>query len=255
MERGSVARRAKNKIKNATPQQGKNIWKLALACYNLAKADKYECNLCSYAGRFWPFGDPPRRGATCGSCGSQERHRLLGLWIRANRGIVRDSEILHFAPEVPVAHLLKENAASYQSADLQPGVADLVLNIEEIDLPNESMDLIVCSHVLEHVDDAKALREVYRVLRVDGLALFMFPVVEGWDRTYENPSVVTTSDRVKHFGQFDHVRMFGRDVRDRIVGAGFSLTEFVAEEPDVGRHGLMRGERLFIATKSLPTRV
>ena len=77
----------------------------------------------------------------------------------------------------------------------------------------------------------------------------MFPVVEGWENTYENSLHTSPADREMFFGQSDHVRMFGRDVRDRIENAGFSLTEFTAEEPNVSRYGLIRGEKLFIAAK------
>ena len=77
----------------------------------------------------------------------------------------------------------------------------------------------------------------------------MFPIVEGWDRTYEDPAHASPAARTVYFGQYDHVRMFGRDVRDRIRNAGFSLSEFTAVEPEVARYGLVRGEKLFIATK------
>lgn len=208
-----------------------------------------ECNLCGYKGRFWPFGDPPRRGAACGGCGSKERHRLLAQWVADHPSIVDGANILHFAPEPHLAKLFKHRAGEYRAADLNPDAADIVLNIESIDLPDESVDLIVCSHVLEHVDDKKALHEMHRILSPGGRALLMFPIVEGWDSTYENPAHQSERDRVLYFGQRDHVRMFGRDVRDRITDAVFSLGEFTAEEPDVTRYGLARGEKVFIATK------
>ena len=52
-----------------------------------------------------------------------------------------------------------------------------------------------------------------------------------------------------HFGQENHVRYYGADVRDRIRAAGFGLKEFVASEPDVSRYGLLRGETIFVASK------
>jgi SAM-dependent methyltransferase len=118
-----------------------------------------------------------------------------------------------------------------------------------MEVENNAFDLIICSHVLEHVDDRKALREMLRVLRPGGIALLMTPVVEGWSETYENPNVDFPKDRVLHFGQDDHVRYFGADIRDRIKSAGFELEEFTAVEPDVSRYSLIRGENLFIARK------
>ena len=173
----------------------------------------------------------------------------MGLWLEANRDVVNGARILHFAPESTLAGLLQSHSSEYRSADLEPNIADTVLNIEEIDLPDDSVDMVVCSHVLEHVDDVRALREIRRILAPNGRALLMFPIVEGWDHTYEDATHTSPADRTKYFGQADHVRMFGRDVRDRITGAGFDLSEFTADEPSVSIHGLMRGEKLFIATK------
>jgi len=175
----------------------------------------------------------------------------MALWIAANTGIVDQARILHFAPEPFLETLLRSRSNDYRSADLRPGAADTVLNIENVDLPDESVDVVVCAHVLEHVDDLKALREIYRILAVGGRALLMFPIVEGWERTYENPSHTSPADRTTYFGQFDHVRMYGRDVRDRITDAGFGLTEFTAEEPYVSRYGLLRGEKVFVAIRGI----
>lgn len=216
---------------------------------NVSRAERHECNICGYQGRFLPFGSPPRRGAACGNCDSKERHRLMALWVDANARVVDETRILHFAPERFLEPLFRNRSIQYQSADLQPGVADAVLNIENIDLPDNSVDLVVCSHVLEHVNDERALREMYRILTVGGRALLMFPIVEGWECTYENPAYTSPADRTTYFGQSDHVRMYGRVVRDRIARPGFSLTEFTAIEPDVARYGLVRGEKVFVAIK------
>ena len=207
------------------------------------------CSVCGYRGRFKPAGRPRRIDARCPKCGSAERYRLLALWLDRQGSHLRDARVLHFAPEQGLAELLKVRVGSYQSADLTPGRADLVRNIEGIAEPDASYDCVVCSHVLEHVDDHKALREIYRVLRPGGTALIMLPIIEGWSVTYENPNVVTPEDRKRHYGQADHVRYYGADVRLRIRAAGFHLSEFTAEGPDVLTYGLQRGEKVFIATK------
>jgi SAM-dependent methyltransferase len=217
----------------------------------MARGKVHECNLCGYKGRFRPFGDPPRPGARCARCGAMERHRLVGMWVEKNPQTDERARLLHFAPEAVLKRLFRDKAAEYRSGDLTPGAADLVVNIEAIDLPDESIDLVICSHVLEHVDDHKALREIYRILVPGGQALLMFPIVEGWDRTYEDDRVQSHGERTLHFGQWDHVRMFGRDVRDRIKAEGFELSELTAEEPEVSRYGLVRGEKLFVAVKAL----
>jgi SAM-dependent methyltransferase len=195
------------------------------------------------------MGDPPRRDAQCPSCKSLERDRLIKVCFDQHPEWVRGGRTLHFAPEPAVAALVKPKA-DYATADIVQGRADKVLNIEDMRTEvSESYDWIICSHVLEHVDDAKALRELNRILKLDGLLMLMVPLVEGWTHTYEDPSITTPAGRLRFFGQHDHVRFYGADVRDRITGAGFALNEFTAEEPYVSRYGLLRGYKLFFATK------
>jgi SAM-dependent methyltransferase len=159
------------------------------------------------------------------------------------------AHLLHFAPEAGVTKMLQKRVGRYESADIAPGRADRVLNIEAIAAADASYDCIVCSHVLEHVDDAKAMREIHRVLKPGGVALIMLPVIEGWAATYENAAVISPEDRKRHYGQADHVRYYGADVRGRIKAVGFSLEEFTAEGPDVLTYALQRGEKVFVARK------
>jgi ubiquinone/menaquinone biosynthesis C-methylase UbiE len=139
-------------------------------------------------------------------------------------------------------------ASRYVTADLAPG-ADLQLNIEKIDLPASEFDVIVCSHVLEHVRDGAAMAELFRVLKPGGLALIMVPIAEGWLETYEDMSVESPSDREVHFGQSDHVRYYGADFPKRLERAGFDVTTFTASGAATVRHSLFRGEKLFIARR------
>lgn len=239
----------KSRVRKAIPLPVMNLRILVLAMINVCRSDVRECNICGHTGRFLPFGKVPRRAAYCAKCGSIERHRLVALWIDANPDLVGGARMLHFAPEWGLARLFKNRVSEYRSADLDPHLADTVLNIENIDLPDDSVDLVLCSHVLEHVDDTKALRELHRILTPGGRALLMFPLVDGWEETYEDSAHTSAAARTKYYGQSDHVRYYGRDVRDRIRSAGFTLTEFTAEEPSVARYGLVRGDKMFIATK------
>jgi SAM-dependent methyltransferase len=145
--------------------------------------------------------------------------------------------------------LFKPIASSYTSMDIKENKADVVGNIEELQFADGSYSCIICSHVLEHVDDRKALSEMYRVLSPGGVAIILVPVVEAWEQTYENPGITTAAARQLHFGQPDHVRVYGADLRERIRGAGFSLTEFTAQEPDVSTYSLVRGDKVFVARR------
>ena len=174
----------------------------------------------------------------------------MALWIGRNVQWLSTASALHFAPERGMADLLRKSARHYVSADLAPGRADRVINIEHIDAADDSFDCVVCSHVLEHVDDRRGLAEIHRVLKPGGVALIMLPVIEGWAQTYETEAARTPEERKRHFGQSDHLRLYGADVRERIRAAGFNLDELTAEGEDVLRYGLQRGEKLFIGRKN-----
>ncbi len=236
------------------PKLRKRLRKLSLKLARLGRepSDRqdYTCPLCGYEGPFKPrFGTVAiRLDAACAQCGALERHRHIGLWFRDNAHRTW-GDILHFAPERQMRKLLQGLGSSYTTAELLEGVADLALNIEAIELPDASYDTIMCNHVLEHVDDAKALPELYRILRPGGQAILTFPLIASWPESYENPDVKTEADRHKHFGQSDHVRYFGWDATARIAAAGFKLTTIVATGQEAVTYGVARGDVIFLCEK------
>jgi SAM-dependent methyltransferase len=155
----------------------------------------------------------------CPACGSLERHRLLWLYLR-RRGdfFARGLRVLHFAPE-PCLESRLRGKLDYVSADLEPGTADVVADIAALPFEQASFDRVLCIHVLEHVrDDAAALRELRRVLAPGGEALIMVPLLG--DTTDEDPDA-SPDERVRRFGQADHVRLYGAaDLFARIAAAG-----------------------------------
>ncbi|MER9962649.1 methyltransferase domain-containing protein [Mesorhizobium sp. M0045] len=232
-------------------QEDAAIWRHMMLNARMVKqrSRARQCNICGYDGHFKTHGFPFRLDARCPQCQSLERHRLLKMWFDENKDQLTTKSVLHFAPEPAVTRFVQPLVSKYLTTDLDPSLGEVVLNIEAIDMPDNSFDLIICSHVLEHVDDGKALREMDRILRPAGTALLMTPVIEGWAETYENSSIVSPQDRALHYGQRDHVRYFGSDIRTRITDAGFSLSEYTAVEPYVHTHALTRGEKVFIASK------
>lgn len=207
------------------------------------------CPICGYRGKFKASGSPLRWDSLCAQCWSGERHRLLFLAINSGYPLPIGADVLHFAPESGLVEFIKPKARKYVTADLYKKDVDIRLNIEDIDLPTNSYDVIICIHILEHVDDRLALAEMYRVLRPGGRLYLMAPVIEGWKETYENSLIVTPNLQNIHFGQADHVRYYGADIRKRITSAGFVLEEYTAEGGDVVRYGLIRGEKVFIASR------
>lgn len=169
---------------------------------------------------------------------TDQRHQLVS----------KGADVLHVAVDPILCERIRPRCRRYVTLDLyQP--ADVREPVERTSFASETFDHVICCHVLEHVDDRRALREIFRVLRPGGTLLAMVPVVEGWDSTYEDPSVASKHDRALHFGQGDHVRYYGRDLRSRIREAGFDLSEITAEGRDVVTFSLFRGEKVFIATK------
>lgn len=210
---------------------------------------KRQCPICDFYGFFSAFGRPPRLDALCPGCGSLERDRLF--WLSARRDWLNVAEpILHFAPEPILRDRLKGIYREYVTADLYAD-ADLKLDIENMDVPTGTLRTVICNHVLEHVCDRRALAELHRVLADDGRLICSVPIVEGWERTYENDSVTEPGERALHFGQRDHLRFYGRDFRDRLRTAGFrQIREVTAEGKEVVDHSLRRGEKLFVCRKS-----
>ena len=208
-----------------------------------------ECPLCDYSGKFLGYGYPYVCDIYCPKCGSLERHRLLSLATQEHP-FFADMDVLHFAPELAVKQLvLGQSPRSYVTADLFAPDVDRRENIERLTIEDHAFDVVICLHVLEHVNDQAAVAELFRVLRPGGTLIAMFPIVEGWSETFEDPTKSEPDERLLYFGQHDHARFFGSDARLRLGVPGFKVEEYTAVEPFVSRHGLSRGEKIFLCRK------
>lgn len=135
--------------------------------------------------------------------------------------------VLHFAPEeIFQKQFSRMPNLEYRSADLDSPLATDRVDITAMAYEDAAFDVILCSHVLEHVrDDRKALRELHRVLRPGGWAILQVPLDAKRERTYEDPTITDPAERRRAFGQEDHLRIYGQDYRDRLVEAGFRVTQ------------------------------
>lgn len=224
--------------------------RLTEACLDPVNQLEYECPLCGTQGAFrLIYSDSGMRfGTACPTCKSRERHRMIGLWLQREAPDTF-GRVLHFAPEPVLAKAFRAKATDYVTADITSGRADLVLNIEDIALDDGAFDTVLCNHVLEHVDDTKALAEIYRVLAPGGLAVLTTPVIEEWEISYEPSGITDPKDLRRHFGQRDHVRYFGKDIFARIEAAGFDLSIYANSGDDAARYNVGRGDRIFLAHK------
>ena len=220
--------------------------------------NKVECPICGgHFRKFLPYGyGEAMDNRLCPKCLSLERHRLLWLYLKEKTGFFTDNlKVLHFAPEQPFLKRFRAlKNLDYTTADIDSPIADLNLDVTEMNIPDNQYDVLICNHVLEHVDNVdKAFSEIKRVLKPGGWAILMVPINPDVD-TFEDPSVTDPEERKRLFGQYDHVRQFGRDYADVLSKAGFKVTadRLYYALPDEKRekmHLARKGEELVYVAK------
>ncbi|MBX2962590.1 MAG: methyltransferase domain-containing protein [Cyclobacteriaceae bacterium] len=190
------------------------------------------CPCCGWQGpAFLPHGLEKRPNSRCPKCDSLERFRLYYLYLKKNLPTDKQLNVLHFAPEKIITKFFKKYAnIDYLSVDLNPAKAMQQEDITQLSFKDQTFDVVFCSHVLEHIpDDRKAMRELMRVLKPAGVAYILVPIMDSYkgktiDKTYEDFSITDPQERESAFGQHDHVRIYGRDFKERLEEAGFVVT-------------------------------
>lgn len=218
-----------------------------------------ECPICgSHYRTFLPYGRiNPRPNALCPSCLSLERHRLIWLFLKEKTNFFSQKlNVLHIAPEhCFMKRFEKIHGDGYITGDIESPLAKVKMDIHEMPFKENAFDVVLCNHVLEHVqDDIAAMGEIRRVLKPGGWAVmqvpFFSPVPE---TTVEDPSITDPQEREKAFGQDDHVRKFGKDYALRIRKSGLTpeANIFAATLPaaDCTKFGITRNEILYRGIK------
>ena len=197
-----------------------------------------------------------RPNALCPGTLSLERHRLLWVYLERFTSLLKDSKkVLHVAPEQVFYKKFKSQKNwEYTTTDLNSPLADIKADLCNLPFKEHQFDVVFCNHVLEHIpNDRQALRELYRVLRKDGIAFLQVPLNQNQERTDEDPDLIDPQERIKRFGQYDHVRYYGKDFLKRIQAAGFRA-EFIdvckeLSPEEIQRFGLPDGEWLPVGRK------
>ena len=164
-------------------------------------------------------------------------------------------KVLHIAPEQEFLRRFKKmDNLDYTSADLFSPIVDVKADILDLPFADNSFDVIVCNHVLEHiVDDRKAMSELYRVMKPGGWGILQVPMKNSLEKTYEDFTITDPKERQKHFGQYDHVRWYGMDYFDRLKSVGLQTEiNFYSQkfsESDTKKFGLNRNEILPVVSK------
>jgi SAM-dependent methyltransferase len=221
----------------------------------LYRGRKVRCPVCGSGLRYFrPAWNRP--DAVCPRCLSEERHRALWLFLREHPRLLSDAgPLLHFAPEPVLDDRIRTLVPErYVSADLDPARAMDRVDIADLPYPDGSFGAVVCSHVLEHVeDDRRAMREMRRVLRRGGLALVMVPLDRSRQHTLEDPTITEPAAREAAYRQADHVRLYGRDLPERLDEAGFrtQVVRYVEGLPPAIRlrHGLNPEDEIYLARR------
>lgn len=215
---------------------------------------------------FRPFGTglPTAR---CPQCGSLDRTRLLWLFLRQRTEIFgKPGTLLHVSPEAELFRVFSRmKGLTYIPCDkfcegYHYARGTRAMDITAIPLADDTVDYILCSHVLEHIpDDRAAMRELRRVLHPGGWAVFLVPMDRFREETYEDPSVITPEDRAKAYWQHDHVRLYGKDFPLRLQSEGFDAeadnfaNTFTREE--AFHFGFRRFEKIYFCRKEPRRRI
>lgn len=218
--------------------------------YLFFRGDKYCCNICNRGLRkFIQVHDSDK---LCPRCGSLARNRRL--YDVLQKGYLKKNNIVvDFSPSRNLYRVLKENEnIKYISTDFAGEfLSDQHYDINNIDLPDQSIDLIICYHILEHIDDdGRAISELHRILKIDGTCIIQTPFKEG--DIYEDPLIQSSEERLKHFGQTDHVRIYSvQGLKNRLSLSGFHVEVRAFIEPSDNKSGFKEKEYILIAQKKI----
>ena len=178
---------------------------------------------------FLPYGyGTQRNNVLAPGTLSLERHRLLWLYLQNETDFFSaPKKVLHFAPEQAFYKRFRnQENLEYTTTDLLSPLADVKADICNLPFEDNAYDIILCNHVLEHIpNDLKAMQELYRVLKPGGMGIFQIPQDLNREITFEDNTITDRNERAKIFGQYDHVRVYGRDYFDKLRNVGFTVIE------------------------------
>lgn len=207
---------------------------------------------------FLPYGyGKQRNNALSPSTLSLERHRLLWLYLKNETDFfTANHKVLHFAPEQAFYKRFRNiKNLDYVTTDLNSPLADVKADICNLPFKENEFDIIFCNHVLEHIpNDTKAMQELYRVLKPDGFGVFQIPQDLNREKTFEDNSITDKKERAKIFGQYDHVRIYGRDYFDKLRSVGFKVDEVdytnTLSQKEITKYCLAKGEIIPVVYKN-----
>lgn len=222
------------------------------------KGDRYQDPIDGKKFRkFLPYGyENQRENVLSPSTLSLERHRLLWMYLKNKTGFFsKDLKVLHFAPEQAFYRRFRKlKNLNYTTTDLNSPLADVKADICDLPFEDNTYDFILCNHVLEHIpNDTLAMQELYRILKPGGTAILQIPQDLNREKTFEDNSITSQKERARIFGQYDHVRVYGRDYFEKLRSIGFEVEEVDytsrLTNQDIDKYRLAKGEIIPVCTK------
>lgn len=207
--------------------------------------------------KFLPYGyEQQRDNVLAPGTLSLERHRLLWLYLKNETSFFKDTlQVLHVAPEQAFyKRFRKLKNINYTTTDLYSPLADVKADICNLPFQDNTFDVVFCNHVLEHIkDDTKAMQELYRIMKPRGMGIFQIPQDLSREKTFEDDSITDPKERAKIFGQYDHVRVYGRDYFDKLRRIGFIVKEVnytdTLTSKEIDKYRLAKGEIIPVVFK------
>lgn len=274
-----------NAVKSIVKQQlprwaGYQLKKIILGVRSIIyRGNAFYCPICQHGySKFFDGGfDLPvieqmqiigagkRKHIICPGCASNDRDRLVFMALKSpDLQLLPAGKILHIAPEPALVGFLQKKQQSdgntyvmgvkYHEGFYYDNSVQLI-DLTSLKFNDNTFDLLICNHVLEHIDDdEQAMREIFRVLKWEGKAILQVPWTPLLEKTYENEAIIKPEDRETHFGQFDHVRLYGKDYADKLRKVGFKVEKLTVNAlipKDKAREKLALNSKevIFVATK------
>ena len=239
----------KSIIKNVLPskllRQLKPIFRNGV--YWFYKGNQFHCLLCN--ANLKSFVILPNKDLLCPRCGSLPRTRRL-IQLLTEKNLLHGS-ILHCSPPLSIYKNLKANSSiQYISSDFENEfIADKKYDLTNITADDHTVDLVIAYHVLEHIEeDHQAMKELYRILKKEGKVIIQTPFKEG--EIFEDFTIQSEQDRLKHFGQKDHVRIYAVDgLTERLTKVGFKVEVLQFSEVEGNANGFKTQETVLLARK------
>jgi hypothetical protein len=240
--------------KNGGPAALRYVWRLQknnlIRVANLVGPARRQCPCCGWSGmRFLDYAGHRQNGIICPRCGSHPRHRALWTYLADQLARLQSgSAILHLSAEQNLMPVFRRRSdLRYVTCDLKLTSAMVRADATRLPFQSNSFRMIVSSHVLEHIENDRAvIAEFARTLTRGGEAVVMVPTRPDW-RTAKTQEFRAPDLREGHW------RLYGCDFAERLRASGLEDRTITTAEFASAEACELMDDAIFIARKPLAT--